>query len=105
MVNDNDNEKNLTFYESLDVEQSRRSFQSCGTPTGYGPGLVMSFDEFNKCHRSRTSKLGDVLLTAGDSNVKAHVANSERLEKAEQNRMKKEQRAMKMAEIAEEKRA
>lgn len=57
-------EETVTFWESLDPEESEKSISTTGRAVGYGPGVVMSISDFDDQHRTRGDELGVAIVNS-----------------------------------------
>ena len=53
--------KSITFWESLDLKASKETMKRTGRAVGYGPGVKMSFKEFNETQRTQLTATGAAL--------------------------------------------
>lgn len=103
----------ITFWENFDAEASELSIANNGKAVGFGNGLTISIEEFNKNHRTHSSKLGGTLVDPDKAEFEELVAGDitlpTRFHKTKQERdalkKQKEEKIKEKAAIAQEKKA
>lgn len=85
-----DSEKDtITFWKSLDYLESEKCMGEGGVAVGYGPGWVMTLDEFNDVHRSREENY-DARIEMMGSTEKSTRAHKGKEEQDEERRLKEQ---------------